>query len=100
MGSSEPAKFKLVVRYWLNDSHVFCYVIVAILVSVGQTWREREIEYVRMYICARERVEEKEEREQTGRQSARIRWPRDEREKGKMTETSNLGKRESNIEQG
>lgn len=29
-----PARFELTIRYWLNASHVLCYVIVAILVSV------------------------------------------------------------------
>lgn len=36
-----PARFELTVRHWLNDSHVFRYVIVAILVSVQSQRREK-----------------------------------------------------------
>lgn len=34
-----PARFELTIRYWLNVSHVFRYVTVAILVSVQNQWR-------------------------------------------------------------
>lgn len=97
-----PARFKLVVRYWLNDSHVFRYVIVAILVSVGQSRRERETERVCscVCVCAREKGRRSRER---GKQADRVR-KLDDPKMGERKERDDrdieLGKCESNIEEG
>lgn len=60
MGSSLPARFKLAIRHWLNDSHVFYYVTVVIRVSVqSRCWSGRERERKRWRDRERERESEK-----------------------------------------